>query len=191
MKIIITGSLGHIGKPLTQTLVSHRHAVTVISSQSERQKDIEALGAVAAIGSIDNAEFLASTFRGADAVYSMLPPPAFTRPDLDLMALTRRMANNYVQAMQVSGVKRLVHLSSIGAHLEKGSGLILTHHDLENILNQLTDVGITFMRPTPFYYNLYSFLEGIKHRDSIASNYGAEALSTGTCKGPSSWPGHG
>jgi nucleoside-diphosphate-sugar epimerase len=43
MKIILTGSLGHIGKPLAQELVQKGHAVTVISSNPEKQKDIEAL----------------------------------------------------------------------------------------------------------------------------------------------------
>lgn len=36
MKIIITGSLGHISKPLTEELVQKGHAVTVISSNPEK-----------------------------------------------------------------------------------------------------------------------------------------------------------
>ena len=52
MKVILTGSLGHIGKPLTQELVQKGHSVTVISSTAERQKDIEALGAKAAVGTM-------------------------------------------------------------------------------------------------------------------------------------------
>ncbi|GGI29342.1 hypothetical protein [Pedobacter mendelii] len=51
MKIIITGSLGHISKPLTIALVQKGHAITVISSKPEKQKEIESLGANAAIGS--------------------------------------------------------------------------------------------------------------------------------------------
>ena len=57
MKIVITGSLGNISKPLTQTLVQKGHLVTVISSKPDRQKDIEALGAKAAIGSIEDVDF--------------------------------------------------------------------------------------------------------------------------------------
>ena len=37
MKISLTGSLGHIGKPLTTGLVQNGHAVTVIISNAERQ----------------------------------------------------------------------------------------------------------------------------------------------------------
>ena len=77
MKIIITGSLGHISKPLTETLVQKGHAITVISSNSEKEKDIEALGATAAIGTMEDTDFLAATFTGADVVYCMVPPVNF------------------------------------------------------------------------------------------------------------------
>jgi nucleoside-diphosphate-sugar epimerase len=57
MEIILTGSLGHIGKPLTKELVQNGHAVTVIGSSLERQKDIEALGATATIGLLEDVSF--------------------------------------------------------------------------------------------------------------------------------------
>ncbi len=174
MKTIITGSLGHISKPLTETLVQKGHAVTVISSKPEKQADIEALGATAAIGSVEDADFLTATFTGADAVYTMLPPHDFFDPKLDLMAYYHRVGNNYAQAIRRSGVKRVVHLSSVGAHLDKGTGLILGHHDVERILDELSGVAITHMRPTAFYYNLLSFVPAVKNTGVIASNYGAE-----------------
>ena len=173
MKITLTGSLGHIGQPLTKELVEKGHAVTVISSKPEKQKDIEALGAAAAIGSVDDAGFLTAAFTGADAVYSMIPPTNFFDPTFDLMAYCLKIAHSYAQAVQQSGVKRLVHLSSIGAHLEKDSGLILLHHAAEAILNDLPGVAITHMRPVAFYYNLFGFIAGIKSTGVIASNYGA------------------
>jgi uncharacterized protein YbjT (DUF2867 family) len=177
MKIIVTGSLGHISKSLTTALVQKGHAVTVISTNPEKQKDIEALGAIAVIGTIDDEDFLTKTFTGADAVYTMLPPPNFTDQDLDVMTHSRKIATNYAQAIEKSGVKRVVHLSSIGAHLEKGSGLILFHHAVEDILNKLpSDIAITFMRPVGFYYNLYAFIGGIKASGMMASNYGADDI---------------
>jgi len=172
MKIVVTGSLGHIGKPLTKELVEKGHEVTVISSKAERQADIEALGAKAAIGSIEDVPFLSKTFSGADVVYTMIPPTDFRNSDQDLVALCRQLAGNFAEAITKTGVKRMVHLSSIGAHMEKNSGLILGHHAGEVILNELQDVDITFMRPTAFYYNLLGFLPVIKNAGVITSNYG-------------------
>lgn len=173
MKIIVTGSLGHIGKPLTEALVLKGHNVTVISSNPEKQKDIEALGASAAIGTIEDSRFLTTVFTGADAVYTMIPPANYFNQNFDLDAHCRKLADNYKRAIEQSGVKRVVHLSSVGTHLEKGSGLILSHRTVELMLTTLSNVAITFMRPVGFYYNLFGFIPGIKNAGFIAANYGA------------------
>ena len=174
MKIILTGSLGHIGRPLTTELVQRGHAVTVISSKPENQNKIEALGAAAAIGKLEDVDFLTATFTGADAVYCMVPPNNYFDHNLDLLAFYKPVAGNYAEAIEASGVKRAVYLSSIGADLEKDSGIILGHHAGEAIMSTLTDVAITFLRPTSFYYNLYGFTAMIKNTGVIAANYGAD-----------------
>ncbi len=174
MKIIVTGSLGNISKPLTAALVEKGHTVTVISSSPEKQAAIEALGATAAIGSLEDAGFLTSTFTGADAVYCMVPPNNYFDPNLDLFAYYRKLGDNYAEAIKASGVKRVVTLSTWGAHLEKGNGILLGAHDIEQTLNELpTDVAITHMRPTSFYYNLLGYSQMIKAQGFIAANYGA------------------
>ena len=175
MKIILTGSLGHISKPLTMELVQKGHEVTVISSKPERQKDIEALGAKAAIGTIDDSGFLTDAFTGADAVYCMLPPGSFFDKNFDLMAYAAKAANNYVQAVKQNGIKRMVFLSSIGAHTDKGNGILAFYYHVENILRSLPpDIAITFMRPVGFYYNLLAFINTIKTQGVIATNYGGD-----------------
>ncbi|WP_426670677.1 NAD(P)H-binding protein [Mucilaginibacter sp. McL0603] len=173
MKIILTGSLGHISLPLTKELVQKGHQVTVVSSKPEKQAAIEALGATAAIGVMEDADFLTATFIGADAVYTMIVAGNYSDPNFDLMAEGHKLAYNYLQAIQRSGVKRVVHLSSIGAHMEKGNGILASYHNVEQILGTLPpDVAITFMRPVGFYYNLYAFIPVIKMQGVIASNYG-------------------
>jgi uncharacterized protein YbjT (DUF2867 family) len=174
MKIIVTGSLGHISKPLTEELVQKGHAVTVISSNPGKQAAIEDLGATAAIGSLEDIDFLTNTFKGAEAVYCMVPPNDYFDHHLDLVAYYSRLGRTYAQAIRESGVKRVVNLSSIGAHLDKGSGILFGAHHLENILNELSpEVAITHMRPVAFYYNLYGYVNTIKTESIIAANYGA------------------
>ena len=174
MKIVITGSLGHIGKPLTQELVQQGHTVMVISHNPEKQKEIEALGATAAIGTIEDVNFLTKTFSGADVVYTMLPPPNISNPNINIRDFIHNILNNYSQAIEKAGVKRLIHLSSIGTHLAKGTGFILIHRQAESILSNLKDVAITFMRPVGFNYNLNIFIGVIKATGMMSSNYGAE-----------------
>lgn len=177
MKITITGSLGHISKSLTKELVQKGHAVTVISSNPEKQKDIELLGAHATIGSLEDAEFITTAFTGADAVYTMVPPNNYFDPNLDLIAYYEKLGHNYAEAIKKSGVKRVVNLSSIGAHLNKGNGILLGAHKVEGLLNSLPpDVIISHIRPTAFYYNLYGFTDMIKNKGFIATNYGTNKI---------------
>ena len=171
MNVVVTGSLGNISQPLASALIQKGHTVTVISSKPEKQSAIEALGATAAIGSLDDVDFVVSAFTGADAVYAMIPPN-FSEPDQ--VAYYRRLGSNYAQAIQQSGVKRVVHLSSYGAHLDKGTGFILGSHHVEGILNELADLAITHLRPTYFYTNLYSFVGMIKGQGFIGANYGGD-----------------
>jgi uncharacterized protein YbjT (DUF2867 family) len=177
MKIVLTGSLGHISKPLAQILIKKGHSVTVISSKIERQKDIESLGAKAAIGTMEDVDFLTETFTGADIVYLMeaIGAHRFFDQQLDYMAAINEIANKYKQAVQQSGVKRVVHLSSIGAHTNKGNGILAFHHSAENILKELPEVvSIKFMRPVGFYYNMLAFIPTIKKQDAIIQNYGGD-----------------
>ncbi len=169
MKIIVTGSLGNVGQPLTQNLVQKGHTPTVISSNAERQKDIEALGATAAIGSVEDADFLSDTFSGADAVFAMIPPN-FKEPDPRVYY--QRLGRNYVQAIQQAGVKHVVHLSSWGAHLDKGTGFILGSHDVEGQLNALSDAAVTHLRAGYIYYNLNNYIGMIKEQGIMGANYG-------------------
>lgn len=172
MKIIVTGSLGNIGKPLTQALVQKGHQVIGISHLVEKQKDIEVLGAKAAIGSVEDVNFLANTFAGADLVYTMVPPNYFAEPDI--REYYRKIGNNYAQAIKQAGIKQVLNLSSYGAHLKEGTGNILGAHYVENVLNELSEVDITHIRPTYFYYNLLNLIPVIKSTGTIYANYGGE-----------------
>lgn len=172
MNIIVTGSLGNISKPLTQQLTAKGHTVTVISSSADKQAAIEALGARAAIGSLADAAFLEKTFAGADAVYCMTPPNYTTQETP--VEYYSRIAQNYAQALAKAGVKRAVYLSSFGAHLDRGTGVILGSHHSEKILNAVPGLTVTHIRPTSFYYNLYNFAGMIRELGFIAANYGGE-----------------
>ena len=175
MKIVVTGSLGHISKPLTEELVNSGHQVKVISSNQTKQAAIEAVGATASIGSVRDTDFLAETFAGAEAVYTMVPPVSYLDLNINPVTYFSEIGTNYAKAIRLAGVKRVVNLSSWGAHLNKGNGGIAGSYYLEQILNALPEnTNITHLRPTSFYYNLLNFIPAIKNAGIIAANYGGE-----------------
>ena len=173
MNIVITGSLGHIGRPLTEALVRDGHRVTVVSRSPARATDIGTLGAAAAIGTLDDQPFLTETFARADAAFLMVPP---NFGEQDQIAYYRRVAERYRAAVRDAGVSRAVYLSSYGAHLPKDTGFILGAYHGETILGNLEEVSITYLRAGYFYYNLLNFAGVIRAAGRIVSNYGGDDL---------------
>lgn len=170
MNYVITGSLGHISKRVVAKLTAAGHTVSVITSNNARVADIEALGAKALVGSVDDAAFIAQAFAGADAVYLMIPP-TFAAPDW--FAYQKHVADNYVAAVKANNIKNVVVLSSIGAHLRKGVGPVDGIAYLEEELQKLEGINAKFLRPSYFYYNLYSQIGLLKQAGILGGNSGA------------------
>lgn len=179
MKFIVTGSLGNISKPLTQDLLQKGHEVTVISSKAEKEKDIEGMGAIAAIGSLENVDFISETFKGADIVYTMVPPANYFDHSLDLIGYYERIGANYAKSIETTGINKVINLSTIGGHMSKGNGILVGANHVEGILNKLSsDVAITHIRPTEFYYNLLPQVHSAKANGFIGSNIGNDVVNS-------------
>lgn len=175
MKIVLTGSLGHISKTLAVELIAKGNSVTLISSKPEKKREIEALGAEAAIGNIDNVDFLTSAFADADIVYCMVPYPDTTQPIQEILNAYIRKAENYKLAIERTGIKKVVNLSSVAADMQKGNGLLQYAYEIEQVFNKLPeDISIKFIRPVSFYYNVLTYIPQIKKQGMMMSNYGGE-----------------
>jgi len=173
MKITTAGSLGNVGQPLVKLLVAAGHEVIVITSNPDRRSAIEALGARAAVGTISDPEFLIEAFKGADAVFTMTPPAMGT----NIIENIANAGKAYAEAIQASGVKRVVMLSSIGADLSEGTGPIQAVHLVEQTFKQLNDVHVTFLRAGFFYYNFFRDIPLIRSKHMLVNNYaGADKL---------------
>jgi uncharacterized protein YbjT (DUF2867 family) len=170
MKIIVTGSLGNISKPLAEKLLAENHDVTIISSKAEKKPLIEAMGAKAAIGSVEDVDFLTNVFKGADAVYTMVPPYFGAS---DWKKHIARIGENLATAVKTAGVKYVVNLSSVGAHMPEGCGPVSGLYYTEKALNNLEGVNVKHLRPGFFYTNFYANIGMVKHMGIIGSNYGA------------------
>jgi len=168
MNIIITGSLGNISRPLTEKLTAKGHQVTVVSRNPERITAIRALKAIPAIGSVGDPDFLIRTFSGADAVYTMIPPNFHTQDQKEFM---KRTGRNYANAIEKTGVRFVVNLSGIGAHLPDGPSFAGTYHVVENYLNQLPGLHTLHLRPSMFYTNFFDSADLIRYQQVIGNNF--------------------
>jgi uncharacterized protein YbjT (DUF2867 family) len=170
MNYVITGSLGHISKPIVEKLKSAGHSVSVITSKSDKVKEIEALGAKAFVGSVEDAGFVSKTFAGADAVYLMIPPNFSVQGSL--LEYQKKVALNYSNAIKANGVKYAVLLSSVGAHLGKGCGPVDGVSFAEWHLSQIKNLNLKILRPSYFFYNLFGQIAMIKNMNIAGANFG-------------------
>lgn len=171
MKYIITGSLGHISKPVTIALAKAGHEVTVITSSNERVKEIESLGAKAAVGSVADLAFLKKTFRDAETAYTMVPPN-FAAPDIKVFIA--QIGENYAEAIKDSNIKHVVNLSSCGADRPSGVGPVSGLYKGEQALNALQGVNVQHLRAGYFYDNLLSNIGLIRSMNIMGSNFGGD-----------------
>lgn len=173
MKYIITGSLGHISKPLAKNLIAKGHDVTIITSNHKNEEEIKAHGAKPAVGWVEDVKFLNETFKDNDAVYTMVPPKWDAENWKEWIA---GIGKNYATSIKDAGIKYVVNLSSVGAHLPDGCGPVSGLHRVENTLNALEGVNIKHLRPAYFYHNLLSQISLIKNTGIMGANFGDDAF---------------
>lgn len=68
-----------------------------------------------------------------------------------------------MKAIRDSGVRFVVALTSLGADLSEGTGLIAGLHAQEERLKQLKGANVLLLRRVSFFQNFYDVLGLIKH----------------------------
>jgi uncharacterized protein YbjT (DUF2867 family) len=156
----ITGATGNIGRVISEKLLAKGHAVRAIARSEKNLQFLKDKGAELCAGSMEDEDFLTTAYRGADGVFAMIPPHLQSE---DYFAFANRIGKNHVKAIQSAGVKHVVALSSIGAHLEKGSGIVESLFHFEQQLKELQVVNVLVLRPSYFMDNIYMQIDIIKN----------------------------
>lgn len=157
---IITGATGNTGRRIAEALLAAGHPVKVIARHPEKLAALAEKGAVVATGDLGNAAFLTQTLTGATAAYLMLPPNFGVQ---NWRAWMTEMVGVYAQAVRDSGIKKVVLLSSQGAHRTDGVGPVGGLGELENALKAIPGLDLLALRPGYFMENTYASVGMIKH----------------------------
>lgn len=147
---VLLGANGNITAKLAHLLLAQRQPVRVIGRRAENLAALRTAGAEIVLGDAADATFLASVFKGARAVYAMIPPN-YGAPDP--RAEQAKVGEAITHALAAAGVRRVVNLSSGGAHLPSGTGPIAGLHDQEQRLSGLPGLALLHLRPAYFFEN--------------------------------------
>ena len=149
--IVVLGATGKVGSKISEILLKEGHKVILIARMADKLKTFKDMGAEVISGDITNVDVVADAFRNADSAYVMTPP-SFTA--ISYRAFQRKVGDGIIEAIQKSGIKYIVNLSSCGAHMHESNGLIAGLAELEVKLNQLNDVNVLHLRPAYFIDNV-------------------------------------
>jgi NAD(P)H dehydrogenase (quinone) len=146
---VVAGVTGNTGSVVAETLLAKGKSVRVLVREAEKGAAWRAKGAEVAVATLDDADALARALDGAEGAYLLLPP-ATQAPDV--LAVRRRTVDAIAAAVERSGVRHVVFLSSVGAQHDAGTGLILTVNYGEARLAK-TPAKLTFVRAAYFLEN--------------------------------------
>jgi uncharacterized protein YbjT (DUF2867 family) len=169
--ITVMGATGNTGSKIVHTLLAEGERVRAVGRSAQRLAPLAAAGAELAIGDAADEAFLASAFRGADAVYTLV---AADRGAVDYRAAQDALGQTIVEAVRRSEVRRVVALSSLGAELPAGTGPIAGLHAQEQRLLRLDGVHLTLLRPASFFENFAESLPLIESEGIVADAVRAE-----------------
>lgn len=153
--ITLVGASGNVGSKVAAQVLAAGKKMRLIARHADNLRQFEAKGAELFIGDSADADFLTSAFSGSEIVVTMIPTILQAE---DAPAYQDRLGQAQVEAIQRSGVKKVIHLSSLGAHDEENSGIIAGLARQEKRYNALEGVNVLHLRPTYYMENHLSSL---------------------------------
>lgn len=157
---IVTGASGQVGSALVKELSKNGMPVTAVLRNRDKVGMFSSSVQVR-IADVFDADALAKAFGGGDTVF-LLTPESFHSDDV--LGDGRRMIAAYRKAIEQAGIRRVVGLSSMGAHLENDTGNLMISHWLEHAFEGLS-VETVFIRPAYYYSNWLAYAD-------VAKEYG-------------------
>lgn len=164
MRIAITTPTGNIGSKLTELLLADGdHELVLLARKPEKVADVATRGAEIEEGDLSDRAYVIRATQNVDSLFWVIPPDLSTK---DAIGYYRGLAENACAAIKANGIKHTVFLSSIGAHLGKGVGIINALSAPEKLFRDSAE-SLAVLRPTFFMENFLPSLATIQSNKSI------------------------
>ena len=152
---VILGASGQVGSNIVKELAARGLPTRAVVRKKKTDFDSRV--------EVKEADFfdlpqLTKALEGGSTVFLLTPEDPSSK---DILGDTKQVINNYHQAIQANGIKKLVGLSCVGAHVEGNTGNILMSRMLELGFDDL-NLSKVFIRPSYYFSNWLGFMETIE-----------------------------
>jgi len=147
---VVIGATGHTGRLIVHGLLLKGHNVRILARNTAKTKELTDKGAVHFQGDGRDEVLLKKIFDGADVLYTLVPMDA---QSLDFFAGQVAHVSAVAEALKNSTIKHVVALSSVGAHLKSGAGVVQGLQKMEELFNTLKGINVLYLRAGYFLEN--------------------------------------
>ena len=162
---VVLGASGHTGHVVARNLLAAGRKVRVVGRRADRLQSLATEGAEIAVADATEAPALTKAFKGAEAAYVLVPPDIASN---DYRTYQDRVSDAIAAAIENSGVKDVVSLSSFGADKPSGTGPVVGLYNLEQKLNQIDGVNVLHLRAGYFMENTLPQVGIVRALGSVA-----------------------
>ncbi len=165
---IILGASGQVGSNIVKELTNKNSPVrAVVRNQNfDFDNNVEVRTA-----NFFNQVALTEALERGTTIFILTPENPSSN---DIIGETKQIIDNYKQAIRATGIKKIVGLSCVGAHIKDKTGNILMSRMLENGFDDL-DIEKIFIRPSYYFSNWLNFL-GVAEQQGILPTFFPENL---------------
>jgi len=161
----IIGITGHVGRVAANLLLEKNLPVRAVLRNPVKGGEWKNKGAEIAIAELHDSVSLENAFKNTLGVFVMTPPLFDSN---DPLKDHNQMLDALVTAIKKAKPEKVVYLSSVGAHLENGTGAIRKLYDMEQALQTL-DIPTAGIRAAWFMENFQGNIAYAKESGKLAS----------------------
>ncbi len=159
--ITILGATGHVGGKIADILIKKGEKVRLVARSADRLRPFVNKQAQALAGDAMDTEFLVKAFKDTDAVFTLMPTDFKAEKFLDY---ADKISESIARALEIARVNHVVNLSSAGAELPGGTGLIVGLNHMEERLNKIKGLNVRHIRAAFFMENLLFNIDLIRSK---------------------------
>jgi NADH dehydrogenase len=148
-KIGVLGGTGFVGRHLATRLANRGYLLKVLTRRPERHRELEVLPGLELIeADVHDPKILQQQFSGCDAVINLVGV-LHEYSNQRFGAVHAELPTKVIDACRASGVKRLLHMSALGADAAKGpSQYLFTKGAGEQTVMAAQDLAVTCFKPS-------------------------------------------